>query len=130
MQSKSINRPFSLIATLAFLGLAICVFTWGLQYKLSLYTPPQTASHQIPTAKLLSRDEQSGTPVSPLVLRTKTSTRVIYTVSASAYLIPMPALSVPTPPASGQREQRAGRSWQMRRAILRTCFVRPPPVIS
>ena len=64
---------------LAFLGLGFCVFAWGLQYKLSLYDPPQTASHQIPRAKLLSRDEQSGTVEHPLVIRTKTSTSVIYT---------------------------------------------------
>ena len=44
----------------AFVGLAFCVFSWGLQYKLSLYDPPQAVSHEIPQAKLLSKDQQSG----------------------------------------------------------------------
>lgn len=52
---------------LPFVALALCVFTWGLQYKLSLYDPPQAASHQIPTAKLLSKDEQGTAKASPLI---------------------------------------------------------------
>lgn len=44
----------------AFLWLALAVFAWGLQYKLSLYDPPQAASHQMPHAKLLSEDQQSS----------------------------------------------------------------------
>jgi hypothetical protein len=49
---------FGLFGSLAFLGLGICVFGWGLGYKLSLYDQSQTPSHQIPNAKLLSRDEK------------------------------------------------------------------------
>jgi hypothetical protein len=41
---------------LVFLG--VCVFAWGLRYKLSLYDPPQSVSHRIPAAKLLSGKEQ------------------------------------------------------------------------
>ncbi len=40
-----------------FLGVGLCVFAWGLRYKLSLYDPPHAASHNIPIAKLLSKDE-------------------------------------------------------------------------
>ena len=36
----------------------MCVFTWGLQYKLSLYYPPHSSFHQVPEAKLLSKNEQ------------------------------------------------------------------------
>ena len=35
---------------LASLGLAVCVFAWGLQYKLSLYHLPQAASQRIQQA--------------------------------------------------------------------------------
>ena len=42
--------------------LATCVFLWGLEYKLSLYFPPQTQYHQVPIAKLLSKNEQAPTP--------------------------------------------------------------------
>ena len=40
--------------TLVIIGLAVSVFVWGLQYKISLYFPP----HQVPQAKLLSKNEQ------------------------------------------------------------------------
>jgi hypothetical protein len=36
------------------------VFVWGLQYKLSLYDPPQSITHKIPAAKLLSKNEQAA----------------------------------------------------------------------
>lgn len=49
------TQVFSLPAL--FLGVGLCVFAWGLRYKLSLYDPPHSASHNIPIAKLLSKDE-------------------------------------------------------------------------
>lgn len=42
--------------------LAACVFLWGLEYKLSLYFPPQASFHQVPIAKLLSKNEQATVP--------------------------------------------------------------------
>lgn len=46
---------------LVFLG--ICVFAWGLRYKLSLYDPPQSVTHRIPAAKLLTGKERIEVPV-------------------------------------------------------------------
>lgn len=80
MHRRTSSRPISRVGALAFVGLAFCVFMWGLQYKLSLYDSPGAASHQIPRAKLLSKNEQSGSTESPLVVRARTSTRTIYTV--------------------------------------------------
>ena len=124
------SRPISRFGILAFLGLAVCVFTWGLQYKLSLYDPPQAASRQIPHAKLLSRNEQSGTSESPLVVRTKTTTRVSYTVPTAIFFVLLLALGILNPQASGQREQRANRSWHLRRGLFDIFFVRPPPILA
>jgi hypothetical protein len=124
------SRPFNLFGMLAFLGLAFCVFAWGLQYKLSLYDPPQTASHQIPMAKLLSRDEQSSTVEHPLVIRTKTSTSVIYTAPTAVFLTLLLAISVLNPPASRRVEKRDDRLFHLHRAVLNTLFVRPPPVLA
>jgi hypothetical protein len=114
---------------LAFLGLAFCVFAWGLQYKLSLYDPPQTSSHQIPKAKLISRDEQSSTAKSPLVIRTKTFTRVIYTAPTAIFLILLLAVSLLNPPVSRRVEQLANKLLNLHRAILNSLFVRPPPAL-
>jgi hypothetical protein len=115
---------------LAFLGLAFCVFAWGLQYKLSLYDPPQTASHQIPKAKLLSRDEQSSTAEHPLVIRTKTSTSVIYTAPTVVLFIIFVGLNRVYPPAARRVEKRDDRLLHLHRAVLNTLFVRPPPVLA
>ena len=124
------SRPISRFGNLVFLGLSVCVFTWGLQYKLSLYDPPQAASRQIPHAKLLSKNEQSGTTESPLVVRTKTSTRVSYTVPSAVFFVLLLALSVLNPQASGQREQRMSHVWHLRRGLFDIFFVRPPPILA
>jgi hypothetical protein len=127
LEQKSAIRS---LRELAFLGLAFCVFAWGLQYKLSLYDPPQTASHQVPKAKLLSRDEQSSTVEHPLVIRTRTSTSVIYTAPTAVFLILFLAISLLNPPASRRLEKRANRLFHLHRAVLNTLFVRPPPVLA
>jgi hypothetical protein len=129
MDRSSANRSFSSIAAVAFLGLAISVFLWGLQYKLSLYDPPSAASHHIPTAKLLSKNERSSSAESPMVVRTKASTIVIYTIPTAVFFILLLIASVLNLPLVGQREQLASRLWHLRRVCLRTSFVRPPPVL-
>lgn len=42
--------------------LGICVFAWGLRYKLSLYDPPHSVSHRMPAAKLLTGKEGIEVP--------------------------------------------------------------------
>jgi hypothetical protein len=39
--------------------LGICVFAWGLRYKLSLYDSPHAISRHMPAAKLLTGKERS-----------------------------------------------------------------------
>jgi hypothetical protein len=129
LQSWGKYRKFGLFGSLAFLGLAFCVFAWGLQYKLSLYDPPQTASYHIPKAKLLSRDEQSSTAEHPLVIRTKTSTSVIYTVPTVIFLILLLAVRILNPPVSKRVEKLSDKLLNLHRAILNSLFVRPPPVL-
>lgn len=58
---------FSWLTLIAF-GLAVSVFIWGLQYKLSLY---YAQNHQIP-AKLLSKKERPVLKDSPLLDDSKT----------------------------------------------------------
>ncbi len=124
-------RPFSRIGTVAFLGLALCVFAWGLAYKLSLYNPPQAPSHPIPHAKLLSKNEQSGRTERPLIVRSKTSTRTIFTALVVVSFFLLPVLGRVNPPPSAVREDRANRSWLLRcRAFPSSLFVRPPPVLA
>jgi hypothetical protein len=127
MRRWSKNPPFGRLATVACVALAFCLFAWGLQYKLSLYDPPQAASHHAPTAKLLSKNEQSGSTESPLLVRTRTSTNVIYTVpTLGGFMV----IKLFPSPLSTRWEQRAANLWHLRRAYLRTNYVRPPPVLA
>jgi hypothetical protein len=130
MQNWNKKRSFGRMGALAFIGLAVCVFTWGLQYKLSLYDPVDAASHRIPTAKLLSKSEQFSSTERPVVIRTTTSTAVLYTAPASALFLLFLIFNVLRNIFSGQREQRASRLWHLRRAHLRAFFVRPPPIFA
>ena len=131
MQLRNATRTFNLLGIVASLGLASCVFTWGLEYKLSLYDPPQWPSHQIPQAKLLSRNEQSVTTAGPLVVRTKTSTRVSYTVSASAvFLVLLLAPGVLNLQGAGQRFLCADPVRIFHRGLFELFLNRPPPFLA
>ena len=59
MKSWHTNRARLICYTFAFLGLAVLVFTWGLQYKVSLYAAPPSAVHHMVKAKLLTNEKQS-----------------------------------------------------------------------
>ncbi len=130
MQRWGSTRQFSLWVILATLGLAVCVFAWGLQYKLSLYDSPQTGSQRIQQAKLLSKNEQSGIAESPLVVGAKTFPGVSYTVPTVVFLILLLPLSIFDPQASGLAEQRTSHSWHLRRGLFNIFFVRPPPILA
>jgi hypothetical protein len=131
VQNEGKSRPLMRMGTLGFLALACCVFAWGLQYKLSLYEPPQSATHQIPAAKLLSKDEQPSTFERPVVVRGKTAVTVFYATPAAGFLIVFLALSLLTPSIMGPREASASRMWRLcQRAFRRHYSVRPPPVLA
>jgi hypothetical protein len=51
--------------------LGVCVFAWGLRYKLSLYQPPHSVGRHMPAAKLLVGKERVALP--PVDLRQTTS---------------------------------------------------------
>jgi len=56
------NRSKLRYYTFAFLALAVLVFAWGLQYKLSLYAGPHSAIRHMVAAKLLSNDKKVEAP--------------------------------------------------------------------
>lgn len=123
------SRLFNLCGFITYVGLAIFVFTWGLQYKLSLYDPPQATSHQIPQAKLLSKNEQTGATQSPLVVQIKPSTRVNFTGPTSSLFLLVFALSVLVE-ATDQRNRHTTSIWRPRRGLFEIFFVRPPPLLA
>ena len=107
-------------------GLALSVFTWGLQYKLSLYDPPQAVSHSIPEAKLLNKDGQSA--VTKIVTLADTKLPAELTLCLCAFF-----LFLLTHLPSILLTRRFPRQNQSSRVLscdtgLNAFFFRPPPV--
>jgi hypothetical protein len=70
-----------------FLCLALFVFAWGLQYKLSLYDPPHSESHSIPAAKLLSKNERASVSENVLLTSADVSGKAKHSVFAQLYVL-------------------------------------------
>jgi hypothetical protein len=104
--------------------LAVCVFAWGLKYKLSLYDPPRAVSHNMPAAKLLAGKERS-VPLAGAQLRVNPVVPPLLSTLAVAFL------------ALAAAKSRVGfGGWIGRSSTLRivpacarsgNSFVRPPP---
>jgi hypothetical protein len=108
------------------MGLALCVFLWGLGYKLSLYDPPQSVTHSLPKAKLLSKNER------PRIFRRSVEAQteqpaVAPLPAAHLTVLFLPAVPVLSLPVSIHRQPLAN---PLRRAPYLSAtkfFVRPPP---
>jgi hypothetical protein len=118
------KRVLACLLPLGLLTLAMAVFAWGLQYKLSLYKSKQSIAHLAPEAKLLSQKERPVTgqamdvpptdmPALPLLpaLLTLTMTPGLYRATAR-YVRTGSRERAPAPPP----------------LCLRAVFFRPPPV--
>jgi hypothetical protein len=132
--SWSTKRRILSWLSLAFIGLALAVFSWGTGYKVSLYSPPNSNAHLLPHAKLLSKNEQDAPKKEALIRRSdknaldrdKAALAVtllfVYTLSAAAFCFIC---------AVSQREREASRQLYLRhRASLSFFFVLPPPVLA
>jgi hypothetical protein len=123
-------RPRLCRLSFVFVGLAISVFTWGLQYKLSLYYPKHSTYHQLPEAKLLSKNEQATATNGLLRSTEKTPSDI---VRGGVLTLMLFALVLGLPPISGatQTEQERTRPWlHSLSAGLNAFFFRPPPTVS
>jgi hypothetical protein len=130
MKSRFTARPKLSSFAFVFVGLSLAVFTWGLQYKLSLYDPPQAASHRMVEAKLLSKNEQTTVSDRALASNFKAA---VSEWSASGYpvfvlsLVVLACLRRPSAPHEGLD---ADRPWRIRRrASMDPFFFRPPPAL-
>ena len=129
MKVSDTFRPRFCRLSFVFVGLAISVFTWGLQYKLSLYYPKHSTYHQLPEAKLLSKNEQA-TATDGLLSNVKAPSDI---VRGGLFTLMLFAWGLGLPPISGaaQTEQERTRPWLISlSAGLTTFFFRPPPTLS
>jgi hypothetical protein len=105
------------------------VFTWGLQYKLSLYNAPHDASRQIPHAKLLSRNEQAMEPDSPLTSIAKAALTRISVILPAVFLFFGVRLNLFREGVCGEDGPDTSRPQRVRSfASLSAFFFRPPPI--
>lgn len=123
------NRTLNRIRGFLFISLACSVFLWGLQYKLSLYDPPQSPSHHIPNAKLLSSNEQSYTSQRSVSGQSRPAVKVLRNLSNTALFILLIA-SVFCVQGSGDLRDRRTLLLGLRQALLESFFVRPPPALT
>jgi hypothetical protein len=123
-------RPRLCRLSFVFIGLAISVFTWGLQYKLSLYYPKHSAYHQLPEAKLLSKNEQPTATEGLLMISAKPPGDIVhsglFTLTLFVWALGLLLISGAT-----QTEPERTRPWlQSLRARLNAFFFRPPPTFA
>jgi hypothetical protein len=105
--------------------LALSVFAWGLQYKLSLYEPPHSLAREVPTAKLLSKNEQPQIASLAVIASPQ---RSLQSVRARVQQLAL-CLPVIFEPALRSAQWRHETHFPRRRRYLfdKALFVRPPP---
>ncbi len=124
------TRPDLSRLTFVFLGLAISVFTWGLQYKLSLYDPPHSTSREIPEAKLLSRNEQPTAGEGLFVSSTEDWSLLGQVVSFGLLVFVLLRFNLAAPRFEYQAH-KTKRPWSVScRPNLNAFFFRPPPALT
>jgi hypothetical protein len=122
-------RPRFCRLSFVFIGLAISVFTWGLQYKLSLYYPQHSTYHQVPEAKLLSRNEQ---PTATDGLKMSSAKDPAGPVGGGLFTLTLFVWVLGLLPTSGasRTEPEHTRPWLVSLSSrLNAFFFRPPPAI-
>lgn len=107
-------------------AVALSVFGWGLQYKLSLYDLSRVASSKVPIAKLLSKNEQQ------LIHQDSSSAsaqpaKAIAPASFDAVLLFLTIACVAGVQAPVWLGRHAESSLPPQGTILRSLFIRPPP---
>ena len=124
--SKPHPTSFRLSMLLALLG--VCVFVWGLGYKLSLYETPSSSIHRIPEAKLLCRSEDRNAADGVSLFHAKSPALQqahVYTFVLAVVLVSLMGISA----NPGRRFTFLPKPWCLRLGAFQSeFFLRPPPV--
>jgi hypothetical protein len=127
MPSSRTDRRIQSLNIMGMLFLAISVFAWGLQYKMSLYNPSSGLTAAVPHAKLLSQKERPESNVASIKSdSTQHRSPVSYAIFLFASILCslVVAVTVQTRGLSLDKKSR-----QQRFAALDFFWFRPPPVL-
>jgi len=105
--------------------LAFAVFSWGVQYKLSLYDPPAKPSSRMAEAKLLSQKERA--PVSNASESTLADAAQPILPVLFAYLTGAILMALDLFAASESRSDVRARAQLPKQPSQSFFFFRPPP---
>jgi hypothetical protein len=123
---RSPKRWLSSGLTLGLLYLSFAVFSWGLQYKLSLYQH-LNGSSDIPAAKLLAGDETAIHLLVVEVSQTPSAFELCLLFTSFTLFL---ALEFSTLLRTLQEWLLRGRPWKIHRhALFKHLFFRPPPAL-
>jgi hypothetical protein len=126
---RMLGRKLQVSAALGVVCLALAVFGWGLQYKLSLYGQSDDHSKSIPHAKLLSQKERpvssaSTALIAPTSQQLPLTSSIFFALFAAAVLLVSPAGQF-----SSMRKRAFIRYSHLLRLAASGYFAyRPPPV--
>jgi hypothetical protein len=105
--------------------LGVCVFAWGLKYKLSLYDPPLAISHRMPAARLLTGKERAVAPLVDPQRAASPGTPLVLSTLALAFSLLMGAGLLPG--SASWAVGLPGSRLTLPSARIAVYFIRPPP---
>lgn len=127
------HRRISVWLSLAFLALALAVIGWGTGYKLSLYDAPNAVSHQMPHAKLLSKNERVTQDDKSFSARGVDPNRnpAPSALLCICFVLSLASAAFNKAAISRGGERKATHSWRLRHgASLNFFFALPPPILA
>jgi hypothetical protein len=127
MPSSLLTRRIHALNVMGMLFLAVAVFTWGLQYKMSLYNASSGLAASVPHAKLLSEKERPESNVASIKPdSTQDRSPFSYTIFLFASIVCSLVVAVTIQIRSSSLDKG---SRQQRFAALDFFSFRPPPVL-
>lgn len=112
--------------TFALVLLGLCVFAWGLRYKLSLYQPPHSVGRHMPAAKLLVGKERAALPAVDLRQTTSPDSLPAFVGVCTLALFAIAGWGIGARPGFGSKVASPGLPLA-RLARGAPTAVRPPP---
>jgi len=124
MPSPLSTRRIRALNVMGVLFLAVAVFTWGLQYKMSLYNTSSGLTASVPHAKLLSQKERPESNVASIRLNS-TQDLLPYAIFLFAWIVCSLVVAV----TIRTRSLSLDKGSRQRFAALDFFSFRPPPVL-